>query len=129
MAIIKKQDRMRINGVEIWQPDKGLQYNTETTYTSDSGRIITGVAYITPLFTVEQLGYSATHVRQPEVTKILQMIDKGQNFTLHYFSMHYGAWRDGTFYVGKGQYSVGSWKAGEEYVEKLSFNMTGVDPI
>lgn len=123
------QDRMKINDVEIWQPDKGLQYSTETTFSSDSARVQSGVGHFTPLFTVEQLGYSAKNVPQPEVTKILQFIDTGKTFTLHYFSMHYGEWRDATFYVAKGQYNVGSWKVGEEYVESLSFNMTGVKPI
>lgn len=124
-----EQDRMRINGEDIWQPDEGLQYNTETTYTEDSTRVMSGIAYFTPLFTVEQLGYTATNVPQVEVTKILQKIDKGQYFTLHYFSMHYGKWRDDTFYVGKGQYSVGSLEKNQEYVKSLSFNMTGVNPI
>lgn len=123
------QDRMRINGEDIWQPDEGLQYNTETTYTEDSTRVMTGAAHFTPLFTVEQLGYTATNIPQPEVTKILQKIDKGQSFNLHYFSMHYGRWRDGVFYVGKGQYSVGSLVNDQEYVKSLSFNMTGVNPI
>lgn len=123
------QDRMKMNGIEIFQPDKGLQYSTETKYSEDSGRVQSGPAHITPLFTVEQLGYKATNVPQKEVTKILQIIDKGWPFTLHYFSMHYGEWRDEKFYVGKGQYSVGSWKTGEEHVESLSFNMTGVNPI
>lgn len=45
------QDRMRINGEDIWQPDEGLQYNTETTYTEDSTRVMTGAAHFTPLFT------------------------------------------------------------------------------
>ena len=65
MAIIARQERMRINGVDIWQPDKGLQYNTETTFTEDSVRAMNGVLYETPMFTVEQLGYVATNVRQP----------------------------------------------------------------
>lgn len=123
------QDKMKMNGAVVWQPDIGLQYSTETKYSEDSGRVQSGQAHITPLFTVEQLGYSASNVPQPEVTKILQIIDTGKPFRLHYFSMHYGTWRDGMFYVGKGQYNVGSWKCGEEYVESLTFNMTGVDPI
>lgn len=123
------QDRMQMNGVDIWQPDKGLKYSTETKYSEDSGRVQSGPAHITPLFTVEQLSYSAKNVPQPEVTKILQVIDTGKPFTLHYFSMHYGTWRTASFYVGKGDYNVGSWKTGEEYVESLSFNMTGVNPI
>ena len=123
------QERMMMNDIVIHQPEKGLKYSTETKYSQDSGRVQSGEAHITPLFTVEQLGYSATNIKQPEVTKILQIIDSGKPFTLHYFSMHYGAWRDAPFYVGKGDYNVGSWKEGDEYVESLSFNMTGVKPI
>lgn len=123
------QDSIKINGKEIYQPDENLAYNFETTYTEDSGRVQTGKGHFVPLFTVEQLGYTATNIPQPEATKILRMIDGGQEFTLHYFSMHYGHWRDGTFYVGQGNMSIGTLKDGEEELESLSFNMTGVDPI
>lgn len=123
------QDRIRINNTDIYQPDSGLAYNFATTYTEDSGRVQTGTAYITPMFTVEQLGFTATGIPQPEATKILRMVDKGQRFTLHYFSMHYGGWRDDIFYVGKGDMSIGSLEDGNETLDSLSFNMTGVNPI
>ena len=123
------QNKIKMNGVEIWQPDEGLEYSFETTYTSDSTRVQTGVGYFTPMFTVEQLGYTATHVPQKEVTKILQIIDKGYKFNLHYFSLHYGRWKDGIFYVGKGNLSIKSLKENNEYVQTLAFNMTGNDPI
>lgn len=123
------QDRIRINGIDIWQPDEELAYDFETTYTAGSARSQTGVGHFSPMFTVEQLGYIATDIPQPEATKILQMIDKGQNFTLHYFSMHYGRWRDDAFYVGKGNLSIKSLKRGMESLKSLSFNMTGVNPI
>lgn len=123
------QDTIKINGTDIYQPDENLKYSFETTYTEDSGRVQTGKGYFTPLFTVEQLNYTATGIPQKEATKILQMVDKGQRFTLHYFSMHYGKWRDAPFYVGKGDMSIGTLQAGEEILESLSFNMTGVNPI
>ena len=123
------QDRIKINGKEIYQPDKGLAYNFETTYTEDSTRVQTGDGHFTPMFTVEQLGYTASGIPQAEATKILQMIAKGQNFTLHYFSMYYGQWRDGTFYVGQGNLNIGSLEEDNEYLDTLSFNMTGVKPI
>lgn len=123
------QDRIRINNTDIYQPDSGLAYNFATTYTEDSGRVQTGTAYITPMFTVEQLGFTATGIPQPEATKILRMVDRGQRFTLHYFSMHYGYWRDDIFYVGQGDMSIGSLEDGNETLDSLSFNMTGVNPI
>lgn len=123
------QDRIRINGTDIYQPDSGLAYDFETTYTEDSTRVQTGVLHATSMFTVEQLNYTATHIPQSEATKILQMVATGQNFTLHYFSMFYGRWRDDTFYVGKGQMTIGTLEDGNEYLDSLSFNMTGVNPI
>lgn len=123
------QDRIKINDEAIWQPDKGLQYNFETTYTEDSTRVQSGTGYFTPLFTVEQLGYTATNIPQAEDTRILKRIAKGQTFKLHYFSMYTGKWQDASFYVGKGSLSIGELVEGGEYLESLSFNMTGVNPI
>lgn len=123
------QDKIRINGLDIYQPDEGLQYSFETTYTSDSTRLQSGSANFVPMFTVEQFGYTATDIPMAEATKILQMIDKGQAFTLHYYSLHYGRWRDGKFRVGKGSLSIGSLKVDKEKVSSLTFNMTGDEPI
>lgn len=123
------QDTIKINGTEIWQPDEGLQYSFETTYSSDSTRVQSGVMHATPLFTVEQLGYTATDIPVSEASKIINMIIKGHAFTLHYYSVFYGGWRDGTFRVGKGQYSIGSLIDGNERLESLSFSMTGDNPI
>lgn len=123
------QDTIKINGIEIYQPDKGLQSSFETTYSSDSGRVQSGAMHATPLFTVEQFSYSATDVPIDDVKVILQQIIKGNPFELHYYSPYYGKWRDDIFRVGKGQYSIGSLKADEEKIESFSFNMTGDNPI
>lgn len=124
------QDLIRINGVEIFQPDEGLSYAFESTYTEDSTRLQTGDANFVPMFTVEQLNYTATDIPMSEATKILQMIAKGEAFTLHYFSVFYGSWRDGTFRVGKsGSISIGSLEDGNEKLSSLSFNMTGDIPL
>lgn len=123
------QDTIKINGIQIYQPDEGLQSSFETTYTSDSGRVQSGVMHATPLFTVEQFSYSATDVPIEDVKIILQQIIKGNTFTLHYYSPFYGRWRDDIFRVGKGQYSIGSLKENGEKIESLSFNMTGDNPI
>lgn len=123
------QDTIKINGIQIYQPDEGLQSSFETTYSSDSGRVQSGVMHATPLFTVEQFSYSATDVPIDDVKVILQQIIKGNPFTLHYYSPFYGRWRDDIFRVGKGQYSIGSLKENGEKIESLSFNMTGDNPI
>lgn len=124
------QDRIKINGIDIFQPDsKELGYSFETTYSEDSTRTQDGVGHFTPLFTVEQLSYSASNVPVAKATEILQQVAKGGNFTLHYYSVYYGKWMDGTFYVGKGNSNFNSLVLYDETIESLSFNMTGVNPI
>lgn len=123
------QDMIKINDIEIFQPDEGLQYNFETTYSSDSTRVQSGQARFTPLFTVEQLGYTATDIPVNDARIIIEQIIRGHAFNLHYYSVYYGTWRDAKFRVGKGQFSIGSLVKGEERLTSLSFNMTGEEPL
>ena len=124
------QDLIRINGVDIFQPDEDLGYAIETTFTEDSTRLQNGSANFVPMFTVEQLSYQATDIPIEKATEILQMVGKGESFTLHYFSVFYGGWRDGTFRVGKSNtISIGSLEEGNEKLSTLSFNMTGDEPL
>ena len=117
-----KQEKILFNGIEIKQPDSGsLGVSFDTTYTDDSGRIMSGVALATPLFT--------TDLTLQEMSQILQIIDKGKPFTVRYLSAHYGKWRTDEFYVGKGTLTVGSWEASEERYDELSFNLVGVNPL
>lgn len=124
------QERIKINGIDVWQPDEGqLSYNFETTYTEDTTRVQSGEIHLTPMFTVESFGYSGSNLPMPKMVEILQNVAKGNRFTLHYFSPYFGTWRDDTFYVGKGSLSVGKLIEGEEIFDSLSFNMVGVNPI
>lgn len=118
------------NWLVLPQPDSGaLSYDFETTYTEDSGRVQTGVAVVSPLFTVEALGYSRAAVSKTMLSQILQIIAKGQQFQLHYFSAYYGAWRTSWFYVGKGQLNIGRLNENKELFTSLEFNMVGVNPL
>ena len=124
------QEKILFNGIAIKQPDSGdLESSFETTYTEDSGRPINGVLHITPLFTVESYSYSATNLTLQEMTQILKIIAKGNVFNMRYMSTYYGKWRTDRFYVGKGKFKIGSWKADEERYDSLTFNITGVNPI
>ena len=124
------KNRYRINGTDIWQPDKDLAFSFATTYTESSQRSQYGTGYFTPMFTVEQYGYKASNIPVVEASKILQMIAKGRKFTLHYFSPYYGTWRDGKFYVGQSQnVSIGELSEDEQKLSTLEFNMTGVNPL
>ena len=112
------------------QPDSGaLSYDFETTYTEDSGRAQTGAAVVSPLFTVEALGYSRAAVSKTMLSQILKVIAKGQQFQLHYFSAYYGAWRTSWFYVGKGQLDIGRLNENKELFTSVEFNMVSVNPL
>ena len=123
------QEYIKMNGVVILQPDEGLGYDFETTYTEDSTRVQSGVLHASAMFTVESFSYQATDVNLQDMKTILQIVAKGKPFTLHYFSPYYGAWRDDKFYVGKGSLSIGRINQARERYESLSFNMIGVNPI
>lgn len=123
------QDVYKINGTEIHQPDDGLGYDFETTYTTDSTRVQSGNGHFTPMFTVEAFSYEASFVTVDEMCFILQAVAKGQNFTLHYWSPYYGEWRTDTFYVGKGSLKIGALCEDGEFYDSLSFNMIGVNPL
>lgn len=123
------QEYVKINGKKIKQPDAGLGYDFETTYTEDSTRVKSGTGHFTSLFTVESLSYEASLLTVSEMKEILQEVAKGNSFPLHYFSPYYGTWRDDEFYVGKGSLSIGALNEGGELYDSLSFNMIGVNPI
>ena len=123
------QNYITIDGNPIKQPDIGLGYDFETTYSEDSTRTQDGVAHFTALFTVEAFSYKATNLTKDGMKTILQLVARGRYFTLHYFSPYFGAWRDDTFYVGKGSLSIGRLNENTERFDELSFNMIGVNPI
>lgn len=123
------QDYIKMNGITIRQPDEGLGFNFETTYTEDSTRVQSGEGHFTPMFTAESFSYAASWLTVEEMKTILQIVAKGGNFTLHYFSPYYGAWRDAPFYVGQGSLSIGRLNEAKEQFDSLSFNMIGVNPI
>ena len=124
------QNYFKMNGQKVWQPDSAMAHNWETTFTEDSTRVQSGSDRFTPMFTVEQYTYSASHIPVDKATQIIQMIGKGQKVLLHYWSVYQGGWRDGYFRCGKSQeITIGNLEEGEESYDLLSFNLTGVDPI
>lgn len=115
--------------LRIRQPDTGLGYSFETTYTADSGRVQAGDNVVSPMFTVEQLSYSASDLTVNEMHRILQIVAKGSIFWLRYLSPYYGEWRTDEFQVGKGSLSIGRINEASERYDSLSFNMQGVHPL
>lgn len=124
------QELIKFNNTVIAQPDEGLGFDFETTYTEDTTRVQSGVLHASPMFTVEAFSYENTRgLTVAEMRTILQIIAKGGRFTMRYFSPYYGQWRNDSFYVGKGSLSVGSLSADGERFDSLAFNIIGVNPL
>ena len=124
------KEMIKMNGIAIHQPDKDMAYSFTTTYSGGSNRTQYGDGRFTPLFTVEQYGYSAKDIPASKVTEILRIIAKGETFTLHHYSLYHAAWRDDPFYVGKsGNITIGELSEDGKRVSELSFNMTGVNHL
>lgn len=122
-------ERIKINGIQIKQPLKGLKYGFTKRYSGDSTYVQSGREYTTTIGTYEQFTYAAANLTAEELSTILGHIIGGEVFTLRYMSPYYGAWRDGLFRVESGEVAIGRWKETEEMYESLSFTMTGVESI
>ena len=70
------QDKIKINDIEIYQPDSDLASSFETTFTADSGRVQSGVMHATPMFTVEQFSYMATDIPVEKAKEIFKTLSK-----------------------------------------------------
>ena len=124
------QERIEIDGYNKVQPNS-FEPKWVTTYTEDSGRAMSGVGYIDPMFTAESYTYEALNVSKEDAKEILQRIvprPGKPTFNLHYYSWYYGKWMTGKFYVGQGSMKCKTLEENHERCD-ISCDMIGVDPI
>ena len=121
------QDKYLFNNKDIVQPDSGLGYDFETTYSEDTTRLKSGGLHETALFTVESLAFKATNIPIAKVAALLSEV-VGKRFQFHYLSAYYGTWRTDTFYVGKGTMEIGEVIEGKE-IASIAFNCVGVNKV
>ncbi|MBR2716429.1 MAG: hypothetical protein IKD79_01670 [Oscillospiraceae bacterium] len=122
------QERFLFDNTDIVQPDDGLGYDFETTYSEDTTRVMSGALCETALFTVEALSFKASNIPLATASALLRAVT-GRRFSFHYLSAYYGTWRTDTFYVGKGSLSIGPVLEGGEKISSVQFNIVGVNPI
>lgn len=125
------QNYILIDGYKIKQPDS-FAPNWATTYTEDSERVMTGKAYLDPLFTVESYSFEVSNLSSKEAKEILQRIvprPGKATFELTYFSWFYGKWRTDEFYVGQGSMDIKTLKEDYENLDRISCDMIGVNTL
>lgn len=129
------QQYITFGGVQIVQPDEMVPLSWETTYSSDSGRVQTGPAVMSPLFTVEAYSLKWSRLTLAEASQILNAganrgdLVHGRPFSVHYPSAISGGWQTKSFYAGKGSLDWSRMNFEDELIEGLSFNIIGVNPI
>jgi hypothetical protein len=125
------QDRIKIDGWDAAQPSE-YKYSVETTSTEDSGRVMSGTQYDTPMFTVEAFDVVYKNLSAKTCSELLKRIVKKPGkpyFTLHYFSPYYGVWRNAQFGVSQGTLNIQSLEKGDENVSEVSCRFVGRYPL
>ena len=123
------QDKIKINNVEIVQPDSGLQYSFKKTYSDDTKETQDGTLHGTVVSVHEVLGYTATGIPVSKATALISAIISNNTFFLHYFSAYFGAWRTDVFRVPEGSLKIGSLNEDHELYDSISFTMEGVSNL
>ena len=123
------QDYLTFNGVVVKVPDDdGYSANLATTSTEDSNRDMSLVMHNTPIGTVESYSLKWSELTPFEASAILQQVLNKPSFTVHYFDILTGTWRDGEFYASNFNAPARILLDGEEHWDELSFNIIGVNP-
>lgn len=112
----------------IHQPVSGMQWDFETTYTSDSNRSKSGIGYFTEMFTVQSYSYDGKDLTVEDMSQILQLI-VGKQYYLQAFSPYSGKWETLKCYTGQGSLNISTLKESDETYESLSFNAVAIKPL
>lgn len=121
------QKRIAVDGWNAVQPTS-FDYNFQTTSSEDSGRVMSGRANISPLFTVEAFDVTYEDLTPAQASALLKKIVQRPSkpyFSLYYYSPYYGNWRTDQFYVGEGSLKVRTLKDGEEMMAQISCSFVG----
>lgn len=121
------QKRIAVDGWNAVQP-MTFDYNFQTTSSEDSGRVMSGRANISPLFTVEAFDVTYEDLTPAQASALLKKIVQRPSkpyFSLYYYSPYYGNWRTDEFYVGEGSLKVKTLKDGEEMMSQISCSFVG----
>lgn len=121
------QKRIAVDGWNAVQP-MTFDYNFQTTSSEDSGRVMSGRANISPLFTVEAFDVTYEDLTPAQASALLKKIVQRPSkpyFSLYYYSPYYGNWRTDEFYVGEGSLKVRTLKEGEEMMSQITCSFVG----
>ena len=124
------QNHLKFGNYQPPDPDEdGYQVQFAVTSTASSGRTQRGNMINTTMFTVESYSLKWTDIPAEDVKKILEQIMRKNSFSFYHFNVYSCQWEEGEFYVANINSPFYSLEDGEERVEELSFQVTGINPV
>lgn len=121
-------DLFMIEDVEIEQPTTyGVTFST--TSTDDSDRTQDLVMHNTPIGTIGSYEMGWEYLKTSAASKILQLVLNKPQFKVHYYDLYADVWKNAYFYASNFEMTPLSLEDGYKYIDSLSFNIVGVNPI
>lgn len=124
------QEHLIFGAYEAPDPDEdGYQIDYATTSTSSSGRTQRGRMINTAMFTVEAYTLKWTDISASEAKSILLQVMGKNSFNFYHYNLYKGKWEWGEFYAANISTPLDRLNEGQERVDELSFQVTGIDPV
>lgn len=125
-----KQQQLKFGTYEAPPTDQdGYQPQLETTSTANSTRTMKGKMKNTVLFTVEAYQLKWSYIKASEAARILAQVVNKNEFDFWHFNIYKARWETGRFYAANFNAPVLNLTDGEETLDELSFQVTGINPI
>lgn len=109
--------------------EDGYQAQFATTSTASSGRTQRGNMVNATMFTVEAYNLKWTDLPASVVKNILQQVMGKNSFSFHHYNVYTAEWETSDFYVANINSPFYRLNDGEERVNELSFQVTGINPM
>lgn len=124
------QKFLKFNDYTPPMPDEdGYAAALATTHTSDSNRLMSGRAIVTPLFTVEAYTLKWSNISAKDVAAILSEVMGKKEFNFYHFNIYTAKWITSKFYAANFNMPSKSLEDNGERWSELSFQVTSVEAI
>lgn len=121
-------DVFTIEDTNIEQPTTyGVSF--ATTYTDDSDRTQDLVMHNTPMGTIGSYEMGWEYLKTSEASKILRLVLNKSQFKVHYYDLFTDSWKNAYFYASNFEMTPLTLEENYKYIDSLSFNIIGVNPI
>lgn len=121
-------DVFTIEDTNIEQPTTyGVSFDTKST--DDSDRTQDLVMHNTPMGTIGNYEMGWEYISTGEASKILRLVLNKPQFKVHYYDLYNDKWKTAYFCASNFEMTPLALEENYKYIDSLSFNIIGVNPI